>query len=104
MASQQVRAKKGDKGVPLRQKAALGRSLILRDRPSFRKPRSHVHVNLHSDVVHEVLLLVPRRAGFLSPHDGPRPSAGAAAPSRAHSVEYWSPPRTQITAAACQIA
>ena len=58
MASQQVRAKKGDKGVPLRQKAALGRSRILRDRPSFRKPRSHVHVNLHSVVVHEVL--VPR--------------------------------------------
>ena len=41
---------------------------------------------------------------MLRPRGGPRPSAGATAPSRAHSVEYWRPPRTQITPAACQIA
>ena len=53
MARQQVHAKIGEKGVPLRQKAGLGRSPILRDRPSFRQLRLHTLADLHKDAVHQ---------------------------------------------------
>ena len=102
MASEPVHAKKGDNDVPLRLRAGLGHSPIPRNRPLL--PAAEITDNPCMPIS---TLCRPRSGDaprMLRPRDGPRPSAGATAPSRAHTVEYWRPPRTQITPAACQIA